>query len=87
MFIHIDQKYCLITAIQEDQQIIMYYYDYSASDYPICFTSYQSSVLIYKLIYLYDDLNTLSIVHLLYLAQELYKAELSLYFKQIYIQD
>nr|YP_009546554.1 hypothetical protein [Gelidium kathyanniae]AYO27902.1 hypothetical protein [Gelidium kathyanniae] len=86
MFINIDQKYCLIRATQKDQQIIMYYYDHSISNYPICFTSYQS-VLIYKLIYLYDGFSILSIFHLLYIAKELYKAELSLYFKQVYIQD
>lgn len=64
----------------------MYYYDDSISGYPVCFTSYQS-VSIYKLLYLYNDFSNLSITHLLYIAKELYKAELSLYFKQIYIQD
>nr|YP_009244093.1 hypothetical protein Gele_080 [Gelidium elegans]AMK96335.1 hypothetical protein Gele_080 [Gelidium elegans] len=81
-----DQKYCLIRATQKNRQIIMYYYDKSISGYPVCFISYQSA-LIYRLLDLYNDSSNLSITHLLYIAKELYKAELSLYFKQVYIQD
>nr|YP_009295817.1 hypothetical protein Schim_071 [Schimmelmannia schousboei]AOM64752.1 hypothetical protein Schim_071 [Schimmelmannia schousboei] len=84
-----DNSYCLI-RVSINQKIVLYYFDNNQKvkniNYPICFTSYSAN-LIYRLLSIHNCFQLCSISHILYMSQELYKAELCLIFNQNYIQD
>nr|YP_009296228.1 hypothetical protein Sebd_076 [Sebdenia flabellata]AOM65163.1 hypothetical protein Sebd_076 [Sebdenia flabellata] len=84
-----DNYYCTI-RILNNKKISLYLWESEQNSkkmfYPICFTAAYSDLL-YNLICSHYYLNDLSINHLLYIGQELYKAELSLTLNQKYIQD
>ena len=80
-----DQHYSLIQSAESN--IILYlFHNKSLINYPICLIS-SSSNDIYQLISIHDIFLKLSLCHLLYLAQEVYKAELSSILGQQYIQS
>ena len=90
-----DSFYCLVRIIL-NKQLSLYYLHFTSSrnftnkiktiDYPICFTA-RSSQNIIKLISLHSCFDLITHNHAFYLGRELYKAELSLFLKQIYIQN
>jgi len=88
-----DNFYFLIKRTQLGK-IVIYTINYRSKslkkclyyNYPICFTSYQihNLVLLISFHYLID---VISVKHALYLGKELSKLEISIFTKQIYIQD
>nr|YP_009297004.1 hypothetical protein Ceram_071 [Ceramium japonicum]AOM66347.1 hypothetical protein Ceram_071 [Ceramium japonicum] len=90
-----DSFYCLVSIIL-NKKISLYCFKNTHSNYiaqkmtkicyPICFSA-KSSKNILKLFSLHSYNNLISINHAFYLGQELYKAELSLFFNQVYIQN
>ena len=86
MYMNTQQDYCIIRTISKLDIILMLYYNQSYSNYPTCFTT-NSANSTFRLICLCDCFNNLSISHILYLSKELYKAELTVYMKQKYVQD
>nr|YP_009297969.1 hypothetical protein Plocam_071 [Plocamium cartilagineum]AOM67907.1 hypothetical protein Plocam_071 [Plocamium cartilagineum] len=81
-----DDFYCLIRLVNGNKIVLFCFERVKCSIYPICFTASNLNYL-HKLISMHDYFKNFSISHLLYLAQELNKAELALTFNQIYIQD
>lgn len=53
---------------------------------PICFSASSASIL-YRLVIMHKLFHNLSIVHIMYLSQEIYKAELAIFLNQKYIQS
>lgn len=90
-----DSCYCLVRIIL-NKKLCLYYLSFKSShkisykvktiDYPICFTA-QSAENIIKLLSLHAYFDLISINHAFYLGMELYKAELSFFLKQTYIQN
>nr|YP_009395959.1 hypothetical protein [Dasya naccarioides]ARW65145.1 hypothetical protein [Dasya naccarioides] len=84
-----DNGYFLIRVIK-NFSIELYYFSSVKNNYiykyPICFCA-NDIYLIIDLISLHDLINTISFTHLIYLGKELYKAELSIFYNQIYIQE
>lgn len=90
-----DSCYCLVRIIL-NKKLSLYYLNFKSSckisykvkkiDYPICFTA-KSAENILKLLSLHSYFDLISINHAFYLGIEVYKAELSLFLKQIYIQN
>ena len=54
--------------------------------FPICFSASSASIL-YRLIALHKEFYSLPLSHILYISQELYKAEMTIFFNQQYIQS
>lgn len=83
--INMDSYYCLI-KLKSSSAIVMYlFHNHNLLKYPLCIISDSSNVM-HQLINSHDIFMQLSVSHILYLGQELYKAEVSLQFKQHYIQ-
>lgn len=83
----IDNYYCLIRLIlPKNIAVYMFQENHIRINYPICFTAYSANAL-YKLMCVYKGIKYLSIYHYLYLGQEIYKAEQTLFLGQQYIQD
>lgn len=90
-----DSFYCLVRIIL-NKQLSLYYLNRRSSskltykikriNYPICFTAKSAKNMI-KLLSLHSYFDLIASNHAFYLGVELYKAELSLFLKQIYIQD
>nr|YP_010986223.1 hypothetical protein UYL67_pgp197 [Pachymeniopsis lanceolata]WOL37141.1 hypothetical protein [Pachymeniopsis lanceolata] len=88
-----DGFYCLI-RLQKNRIISLCLFEsiqanigsYNKKIYPICFTAV-SADLMYILLSKHNLLKKFSINHILYIGQELYKAELSTVLKQVYIQN
>nr|YP_009774119.1 conserved hypothetical plastid protein [Caulacanthus okamurae]QIZ74736.1 conserved hypothetical plastid protein [Caulacanthus okamurae] len=82
-----DYNYCLIYS-NFNNNISLFFFPTRNNFriYPICITAKQAKN-IYSLIILHSNFDNLSVSHCLYLGQELYKAELALFFKQSYVQD
>nr|QCI09129.1 hypothetical protein [Inkyuleea mariana] len=86
-----DNFYCLIRVIvHKKRKLSLYYFSHNITKqsfiYPICFTASNINVM-FKLLSMHNCFNQASIYHILYIGQELYKAELCLAFNQIYIQE
>nr|YP_010904238.1 hypothetical protein REQ04_pgp138 [Catenella fusiformis]WCH57489.1 hypothetical protein [Catenella fusiformis] len=82
-----DNSYCII-QLTSNTNISLYSFFLSknrTNNYPLCLTA-STAEAIYYLMSLHKYFAYLSFSHHLYLAKELYKAELALIFKQIYIQ-
>lgn len=79
---NIDQTYCLVNVSKKDETVILYVY--RGCNYPDCFTA-SKSIFIYRLISLHNIFYNFSISHLLCIAQELFKAEISLCIRLILI--
>lgn len=82
-----DNKYCII-QLTNSAGISLYFFFLSknyANKYPLCLTASRSDTM-YYLMSLHKYFIDLSFSHHLYLAKELYKAELALIFKQTYVQ-
>lgn len=84
-----DCSYFLIRVVK-NFSIELYYYSSKKNNYiynyPICFCANDIHLII-DLLNLHDFINMISSTHLIYLGKELYKAELSIFFNQIYIQE
>nr|YP_010985820.1 hypothetical protein RMF00_pgp199 [Grateloupia asiatica]WOL36738.1 hypothetical protein [Grateloupia asiatica] len=88
-----DNFYCLI-RLQKNKVILLFLFEsiqsgvenYNKKVYPICFTAV-SADLMYILLSKHNLLKKFSINHILYIGQELYKAELSILFNQLYVQN
>nr|BCB92343.1 hypothetical protein [Grateloupia asiatica] len=88
-----DNFYCLI-RLQKNRTISLCLFEsiqnslenYDKNIYPICFTAVSADSM-YILLSKHDLFKKLSINHVLYLGQELYKAELSVIFNQSYVQN
>ena len=78
----IDDSYCLIKCVPRYKIWLALFQD----KYPICLIS-NSATIMHELIDAHDTFRTLSISHILYLGQEIYKAEISLTLGQNYVQD
>ena len=83
-----DSYYCVIKCIsQSKSSLILYLFSSKYTNkYPVSLTSY-SSKAIYQLMDLHDAFLFLSLRHILYLGQELYKAEICVKLGHQYIQD
>lgn len=86
MITKMDDYYCVINLIC-DQNIVLYIFEKQKTTlYPICLISFNSNK-IFHLISIHNSFINFSLVHYLYLGKELYKAEISLKFGQQYIQN
>nr|YP_009295358.1 hypothetical protein BI108_pgp037 [Dasya binghamiae]AOH77370.1 hypothetical protein [Dasya binghamiae] len=90
---YMDKFYCLIRVIKKKRIELYCFRRLNNIDdnsfiytYPICFTANSFKTITY-LFNLHNIINMLSINHILYLGKELFKAELSLFSHQIYIQE
>nr|YP_009293669.1 hypothetical protein Rhodyp_073 [Rhodymenia pseudopalmata]AOM64351.1 hypothetical protein Rhodyp_073 [Rhodymenia pseudopalmata] len=92
MYLLLMDKYYCVIRIASDQLINLYLWKYNRSLrcignlYPVCFSGHSADSL-HQLIQVHYIHRHLSLIHVFYIAQELYKAELSLFFNQIYIQS
>lgn len=84
--INMDTYYCLIKLRSSSSIILYLFHSQYTFKYPLCLVSSSSSIM-YKLMSLHDSFMSLSFGHVLYLGQELYKAEMSLKLSQDYIQN
>nr|YP_008144696.1 hypothetical protein [Grateloupia taiwanensis]AGO19819.1 hypothetical protein [Grateloupia taiwanensis] len=88
-----DDFYCLI-RLQKNRTISLCLFEsiqnniknYNKNVYPICFTAVSADSM-YILLSKHDLVKKLSMNHVLYIGQELYKAELSVIFDQSYVQN
>lgn len=86
-----DDYYCLIRVFNSNM-ITLYLFKASQQSkknkllYPICFSAY-STHLLYRLITTHQIFHNLSLIHIFYISQEVYKAELSIFFNQQYVQS
>nr|YP_010986024.1 hypothetical protein NDC12_pgp194 [Polyopes affinis]WOL36942.1 hypothetical protein [Polyopes affinis] len=85
-----DDYYCSI-RLYENKSITLFLFhnniiSYKVNTYPICFTA-SSISLIHMLLSKHHYFKSFSVNHILYIGQELYKAELSLMFDQVYVQN
>lgn len=78
----IDDIYCVIKYTPTNKMFLCLFQKH----YPICLIVHSARIM-YVLIDIHDAFDKLSTSHLLYLGQEIYKAELSLALGQQYIQD
>ena len=78
----IDDSYCLIKCTPTHKIILCLFY----KQYPVCLIC-NSAKAMYTLLNLHDAFQNLSMNHMLYLGQEIYKAELSLILGQKYTQN
>lgn len=53
---------------------------------PICFSA-SSAYTLYRLAIMHKVFYSLSIIHIMYISQEIYKAELAIFLNQKYIQS
>nr|QCI04473.1 hypothetical protein [Antithamnion hubbsii] len=92
---YMDSFYCLVRIVLHEKIALYcivkkdnfnYWNKSSIYLYPTCFTANSTNNII-KLLSLHDFFSISSFEHALYLGKELYKAEIALIFKQIYIQE
>lgn len=79
-----DDYYCLV-KLTVSHYLVVSIFNNNYASYPICLFA-NSSHLLYQLIVAHDVHQNISIGHCLYLARELYKAELAMQLDQLYIQ-
>lgn len=82
--------YCVIrlfnnTIVLNLIKINKYYTD-TQRIFPICFSASSANIL-YKLVILHKEFYSLSLNHILYISQELHKAEIAIFLNQQYIQS
>nr|YP_010197962.1 hypothetical protein LK227_pgp140 [Gracilaria multipartita]UAD86378.1 hypothetical protein [Gracilaria multipartita] len=83
-----DSYYCLIKIVN-NHKIACFIFPqktFDFCDYPICLTAYNYSS-INQLMIQHDYIDLLSIQHIQYISNELYKANLCLLLSQTYIQS
>ena len=84
-----DNSYFLIRVMKNFSIELYYFSSIKKSyiyNYPICFCANDINLII-DLLSLHDLINLISSTHLIYLGKELYKAQLSIFYNQIYIQE
>lgn len=88
----INSNYILI-HVANNQNVELYYFSYNhrlstVYNYPICFVVCVRKIdQLFILLSLFNQINCLSTRHKLYLGKEIYKAKISTFANQIYIQD
>ena len=85
-----DDYYCIIVLFNNRITLYLWNSNKIKEDtqglYPICFTASSANIL-YSLITKHHIVQKLSLMHIFYLSQELYKAELCSFFSQKYTQS
>nr|ARW60571.1 hypothetical protein [Polysiphonia sp.] len=87
-----DRNYLMISVFNQETIEAYYLYNCDSSknlyNYPVCFVvCFTKTNQMFKLLSNFSSIDNFSTEHKMYLGKEIFKAQIAIYLKQIYIQS